>query len=276
MPTSPTCASPKCTNRSIGGDFIHCHKHAYATGNLQPRINPTMARQHLQKLTNAGATIHSISAASGIDRNVISHILNNQSKTIRQKTHRKLMAVTPAQTITSVPAWQIARRIRALRAAGWQMQEIASKAGVSRSALNHILRRNTIVHRDTALRIRDAYTQLAAQPVRPPTPWVSRQHWAKPMEWDDIDDPEEQRDGVALGRWNPTFVTASRVKPDEALHAKLEDLHAHYGTQKDLADALGYHPSSIAHHMNRESKTIDVDVYVHIMNHTPDQKENAA
>ncbi len=156
------------------------------------------------------------------------------------------------------------------------MQEIASKAGVSRSALNHILRRNTIVHRDTALRIRDTYTQLAAQPVRPPTPWVSRQHWAKPMEWDDIDDPEEQRDGVALGRWNPTFVTASRVKPDEALHAKLDALHAHYGTQKDLADALDVHPSSIAHHMNHESKTIDVGLYVHIMNHTPDQKENAA
>lgn len=276
--TRPKCASPKCTNRAHTTYTRYCAKHAYATGELNRRVDAAMARQRLQRIIDAGGTITGVSKATGVDRVPLKLLLSGKSKTIQQSTHRKIMSVTPGQTIAYVPAWQITRRIRALRAAGWQMQELVERTGLDKSALTMIStgRRET-VRRSTAIRIRDAYTQLANHPVRPPTQWVARQHWAKPMEWDDIDDPDEQRDGLALGRLNPTFVTANRVKPDDALHAKLADLHAHYGTQKSLADALGYHPSSIAHHMNRESKTIDVDVYVHIMNHQPQpEQEDAA
>lgn len=275
--TRPKCASPKCTNLAHTTYTRYCRKHAYATGELSRRVDAAMARQRLQRIINAGGTITGVSKATGVDRVPLKLLLSGKSKTIQQSTHRKIMSVTTGQTIAYVPAWQITRRIRALRAAGWQMQELVERTGLEKSALTAISAgRRDVIRRSTAIVIRDAYTQLAAQPVRPPTPWVSRQHWAKPMEWDNIDDPNEQRDGIALGRLNPEFVTANRVKPDEALHAKLADLHAHYGTQKNLADALDVHPSSIAHHMNHESKTIDVGLYVHIMNHQPDQKETAA
>lgn len=275
--TRPKCASPKCTNLAHTTYTRYCAKHAYATGELRHRVDAAMARQRLQKIINAGGTITGVSKATGVDRVPLKLLLSGKSKTIQQSTHRKIMSVSPGQTIAYAPAWQITRRIRALRAAGWQMQELVERTGLEKSALTAISAgRRDVVRRSTAVVIRDAYKEMSTHPVRPPTQWVARQHWAKPMEWDDIDDPNEQRDGVALGRWNPTFVTASRVKPDEALHAKLADLHAHYGTQKNLAHALGYHPSSIAHHMNRESKTIDVGLYVHIMNHQPDQKEHAA
>lgn len=275
--TRPKCASPKCTNLAHTTYTRYCRKHAYATGELSRRVDAAMARQRLQRIINAGGTITGVSKATGVDRVPLKLLLSGKSKTIQQSTHRKIMSVTTGQTIAYVPAWQITRRIRALRAAGWQMQELVERTGLEKSALTAISAgRRDVIRRSTAIVIRDAYAELAAQPVRPPTPWVARQHWAKPMEWDNIDDPDEHRDGIALGRLNPAFVTANRVKPDEALHAKLADLHAHYGTQKSLADALGYHPSSIAHHMNRESKTIDVDLYVHIMNHQPDQKEHAA
>lgn len=95
-------------------------------------------------------------------------------------------------------------------------------------------------------------------------------------EWDDVDDPDEHRDGVPLGRLAPTFVTASRVKADEELLAKLDALHAHYVTKKALATALGVHPSSIGHHLSRESKTIEVDLYAKIMNHQPQPKQEDA
>ena len=278
MPTRPTCASPKCTNKAHDQYVKYCNKHAYAKGVINPLVDATMARHHAQRLIDTGVTKHAIAQAAGISDDVTIRLMNGTATRIRRRIHDAIMAVTPRDAVQHIPTWQLARRIRALRAAGWRTTELAEHTGLSEATLlkiqtehwQHVRRRN-------ALRIRDTYTQLANHPVRPPTAWVARQHWAKPMEWDNIDDPNEHRDGLALGRLNPTFVTASRVKPDEALHAKLEDLHAHYGTQKRLADALGYHPSSIAHHMNRESKTIDVDVYVHIMNHQPQpEQEDAA
>lgn len=276
--TRPKCASPKCTNRAHTTYTRYCAKHAYMHGELKRRVDSTMARQRIQRIINAGGTITGIAKATGLSHTNLKHLMAGEYPTIQQSTHRKLMSVTPGQTIAYVPAWQITRRIRALRAAGWQIQELTEATGLEKSALTAISAgRRDVIRRSTAIVIRDAYAELSTQPVRPPTQWVARQHWAKPMEWDNIDDPDEHRDGIALGRLNPTFVTASRVKPDDALHAKLDALHAHYGTQKNLANALGYHPSSIAHHMNRESKTIDVDVYVHIMNHQPQpEQEDAA
>lgn len=275
--TRPKCASPKCTNLAHTTYTRYCRKHAYAYGELSRRVDAAMARQRLQRIINAGGTITGVSKATGVDRVPLALLLSGESKTIQQSTHRKIMSVTAGQTIAYVPAWQITRRIRALRAAGWQMQELVERTGLEKSALTAISAgRRDVVRRSTAIVIRDAYKELSTQPVRPPTPWVARQHWALPMEWDNIDDPDEHRDGIALGRLNPAFVTASRVKPDKALRTKLSELRAHYGTQKALADALGYHPSSIAHHMNHESKTIDVALYVHIMNHKPNQKETAA
>lgn len=277
MPTSPTCASPKCTNKAHDHYVLYCNKHAYAKGILNPLVDATMARHHAQRLIDTGVTKHAIAQAAGISDDVMIRLMNGTATRIRRRIHDAIMAVTPRESVQHIPTWQLARRIRALRAAGWRTTELVEHTGLSDSTLLKIQHEHwQHVRRRNALRIRDAYAELSTQPVRPPTAWVARQHWAKPMEWDDIDDPDEQRDGIALGRLNPEFVTANRVKPDEALHAKLADLHAHYGTQKNLADALGYHPSSIAHHMNRESKTIDVDVYIRIMNHQPDQKEDAA
>lgn len=277
MTTSPTCASPKCTNKAHDQYVLYCNKHAYAKGVINPRVDATMARHHAQRLIDTGVTKCGIAEAAGISDDTILSLMAGTTKKLRRRTHNAIMAVTPREAVQHIPTWQLARRIRALRAAGWRTPELAEHTGLSEATLLKIQNEHwQHVRRRNALRIRDTYTQLANHPVRPPTAWVARQHWAKPMEWDNIDDPNEHRDGIALGRLNPTFVTANRVKPDEALHAKLDALHAHYGTQKSLADALGYHPSSIANHMNRQSKTIDVDVYVHIMNHQPDQKENAA
>lgn len=201
MPTSPTCASPKCTNKAHDQYVKYCNKHAYAKGAINPLVDATMARHHAQRLIDTGVTKCGIAETAGISHDVMIRLMNGTATRLRRRTHNAIMAVTPRESVQHIPTWQLARRIRALRAAGWRTTELVEHTGLSDSTLLKIQHEHwQHTSRRVALRIRDVYTQLANHPVRPPTAWVARQHWAKPMEWDDIDDPDEQRDGIALGR----------------------------------------------------------------------------
>lgn len=96
------------------------------------------------------------------------------------------------------------RRLQALHRVGWSSQEIGDRLGVTRIAVNNLMRREGPVRRSTAERIAALYDQMWDQvpPVRTGKAAGVRPRdmaraaalgWALPMQWDDetIDDPDE-------------------------------------------------------------------------------------
>ena len=94
------------------------------------------------------------------------------------------------------------RRLQALHRVGWSSQEIGDRLGVTRIAVNNLMRREGPVRRSTAERIAALYDQVWDQvpPVRTGKAAGVRPRdmaraaalgWALPMQWDDetIDDP---------------------------------------------------------------------------------------
>lgn len=94
-----------------------------------------------------------------------------------------------------VPALGSQRRIRALAAIGWPFAQISAELG--RKATHEsiaTLLRQAWVQRETANRIDAVYRRLCMTPG--PNPTVAKRaqlnHWAPPLAWDDIDDPDEE------------------------------------------------------------------------------------
>lgn len=276
----PKCASPKCELQASNRSHGYCIKHAYATGAIRPRVDSTMARQKLLTLLEAGSTLPSISEAIGVDSTTLHRIRHGESKTILRKNHDAIMQADPRKTIITVPAWQLTRRIRALRAAGWTLQDLADHTGLTKTHLSRIsCGDSTRVLRRTAIAIRDAYTDLSAKPIRPASTNIQRRRWALPFEWDNIDDPNEHRDKPPMGDHYPVFVRDEIVKIDGLIHTKLNELIDHYGTRKQTSIALGFHGDRVAYILSGKSPTISLDYYLTIMNHQPQpqpEQEGAA
>lgn len=97
-----------------------------------------------------------------------------------------------------VPALGTQRRIQALVALGWTMQELDNHLGRSQGYLHNVLR-NDRVHTATAALVSGLYDRLCMV-VPQGVPGVrTRQRnrarargWAPPLAWDDIDDPTER------------------------------------------------------------------------------------
>ena len=161
---------------------------------------------------------------AGIPEQTITRILAAGTEaTIHRTTRDKLIhAAQVAQKWTYVG---LRRRVRALCAIGWTDRQIAEAGGTSQVSI-HALRTGRTTHhkRDFALRVIGAYAKLSAK--LPPTSdphargyatksrnRASREGWAPPIAWDDIDidDPDATPDP---GWSEPT-------RP--SLHALIED-----------------------------------------------------
>lgn len=100
----------------------------------------------------------------------------------------------------------VLRRLHALRAIGWRLQDIADAIGVTTGALSSLLykdRRHTHVTRALYERVQATYDRMSATPG--PSP-VTRDRalesgHAPPLAWDDdtIDDPDAEPVGVWTG-----------------------------------------------------------------------------
>lgn len=96
----------------------------------------------------------------------------------------------------TVPAIGTIRRIRALRALGWSVLDIAETAGLPDKTIRNPCHRGTSVYRSTADAIARAYDQLSMSIPAGPyhergRRYAARQGWAPPLAWDEgsIDDP---------------------------------------------------------------------------------------
>ena len=220
-PSTTKCARPTCPNVGFSTRGGYCVKHAYIEGGSQKRIPAHHARTIIQKHLDAGHPISRIAEHTGVARNALRSILNGTSKTVRKSTLDKLATADP--TPERVPAWRAARRIKSLRAAGHHVTELVAGIGLSNTSMNHIINGtwDTILA-TTFQRVDDYYRAHELDPARPATPKVIRKGWPLPLDWDDIDNPDDpadtRRDGPHLtwdtiqtirGKVNATSISAT-------------------------------------------------------------------
>ena len=243
------CARPGCHRTGRKSARGYCRAHAYALGIFTPRIDAEPARHHIRKLQTQGMTRAAIARQAGISESAVNTLFNSR-KTIHPNTHKAILAVTPQPT-GILPALVYNRRIRALRAAGHTLHEIADYTGLDRTTITGLsYDRWDTVTQTTADRIRQAYDQLAYQPVRPARADVAKYNWPKPFEWDNIDDPDEQ--------------PKERVAVTPAITRRLNYLLQHLGTKKAVAEHIGIHESTVRHILNGhvESTRADIDTAI--------------
>lgn len=218
---------PKLTGRG------YCHKHVDMLNIHRPKVPADQAKKRLQEITSRGFTLTEIASITGVNRSTLSHLNNQDGKGLRRDTYEMLdkmdIAGEPCRA-----AWPIRRRMQALLAAGVKTREIAEEAGISISIIQRITFRDKAeVDPATSQALKAAYEKLSARPVRPASTSIKYQAWPLPMEWVDIDDPEEshepERNRIRLTAKKPTRLVQSRIR----------DLVEYHGDYKTVGEIVG-------------------------------------
>lgn len=240
------CARPGCHRTGRKTARGYCCAHAYAEGIFTTRVPAEPACQHVQKLLDAGSTKSSIARAAGISLTTMRKLCAG-CDTISARTHKSIMAITAPPTPGILPALAYNRRIRALRAAGYTVPEIADHTGLDEATITGLSHdwRDTVTQ-TTADRIRHTYNQLAHKPVRPASTRVAKYNWPKPYDWDNIDDPEEQ--------------PHTRVTLTPATTRRLNYLLEHLGTKKAVGEYIGIHENTVRYITNGHADTVSADI----------------
>lgn len=172
-------------------------------------VDAQPARDHVQGLVDAGATVAQIARATGdrVKRAQIARLLYgnpyNQGKVVRQlqpATAQHLLAVTEADALgqlTFTSAVGTHRRVHALAARGFTRSDIADRLGISESATYNWMTRSTVTTA-VADRMRRVYEDMCMKEgTSELMRWRAlRLGWAPPLAWDEdsIDDPDGQPD----------------------------------------------------------------------------------
>lgn len=239
MPKTPKnhiCKHGACTNLAPVGYKGYCVKHAYYTGAIQKKVPATKARQRIQQLIDEGHSFNAIADMTGVTRHTIKSIWTAEFPTCRRRVYDQIMHPDPTarRDRSTEPAWPVQRRIRALRAAGWSIQDIAAGAGVSVAGLYKIARPETQrVEVGFANKVKALYTQHECDPLKvPASTAIGWKMWPKPMDWNNIDDPNED---ARASEWNPRITVR---KQHQVKAARVLD---HYKTKTAAAEATDTH-----------------------------------
>ncbi|WP_297453338.1 hypothetical protein [uncultured Corynebacterium sp.] len=194
----------------------YCRKHAKTenAANTYHPSGPTITRLHT--LLAAGWSCAAIADTVGISIYSVYNLRDGKRSTVRKTTADGIARINPhTRTGASwVPAWPTQRRLHALQAAGWTQTEIATNTGLAQALISKISTGRVNITHPTAQAINTLWDQVAHQPVAgPPTPLAKRRKWATPMEWDNIDNPNEHHPPAGNKRkWQHTEISYPRLK----------------------------------------------------------------
>lgn len=208
------CKRPTCSRLEHVGHRGFCSQHfrqdqkeRAARGEWIPgRVPAGPTIDHVDKLLAAGWTLVRLANATGLTHSFYSHF--RSKTTIRAYTEARILAVKPndcGQLAHSspgsgrrVPSVGTIRRIRALRAVGYTVEQIARESGLNRSNLKMIcINEQPTVFIETAHAVAEAFKRLEMTPA-PASRAASRgrnyarkRGWPAPLAWDEdsIDDP---------------------------------------------------------------------------------------
>lgn len=187
------CVRPGCTRTGNPRYRNYCRTHAEHLRIIQPRLPADKPRQHLQNLLNHGASLKSIAEATGANYITLHNLKQGKTPTVSATTAQRVLSLTQPPQQYRQPAWPTMRKLQSLRAAGWTLDELANHTGISRSNISYI---STGAWDTVTPHIHNAaektWQELSAKPIRPPAKNLIPFNWPLPMEWDDINDPDEK------------------------------------------------------------------------------------
>lgn len=195
MSQQRTCARPTCDRIAHKSGKGHCLTHAQALGIIKPYIPRDKALRAVQSKLDQGHTIWSLATAAGLHKTVLYKFMAGPDTAwgtngMAQPTYQAILNAPLNPTYS--PGWPVSRRVQALRAAGHSMQELVDGTGVSQQLLTRLSFRNpkrveTAVHE----KIMAFYEEHELDEARPENPRTAKHKWPAPLDWDDIDDPDE-------------------------------------------------------------------------------------
>lgn len=192
------CRCTPCTQAATKDRDRHRRLKAYGRPHPQ-KTDATPARRHIQTLLKKGLTKAEISHHAAIAHQTITRILDGQ-KTIINTTSDAILTVKPADRTKpagKTHATGSRRRIQALAAIGYPLEEQARIAGIHPDKPRHLLKQKYV-----GTEVAEAITTMFNRLQLTPNPDNSRaatqarniaraNGWLPPMCWDEhlIDDP---------------------------------------------------------------------------------------
>lgn len=192
------CRCTPCTDDATQKRDRHRRLEAY--GRPRPhKVPAAAARKHIRSLLKQGMTKAEIAHHSANAHQTISRILDGQ-KTIINHTSESILKVTSEDRTKpegKTNATGTIRRVQALAAIGYPLEEQAKLAGIHPDKPRHVLKQKYI-RAETAQAIADVFTRLQMTPNPVPSRAATRARaiaqingWLPPLAWDEdlIDNP---------------------------------------------------------------------------------------
>lgn len=199
------CQRPNCTNLARANTPV-CDKHVIEwrrqRGLTWVPIGP--AREHLQRLRDAGMSWKRIAELSGVNSWTVRNVIHVDQDHVRISTARGLLSVpVPGREVdvafpgAQIPGLGTQRRLRALVALGYSNQQLAAEIDYPKSQFQRLLSGEFDVTAAVARKAEAVFQRLQMQP--PPDGYAAnrarlraqRRGWAVPWAWneDDLDNP---------------------------------------------------------------------------------------
>lgn len=176
------------------GRRYNSRRHLLQATGRRLTVEPDRAAAHIRFLLGNGASWPTL-VQRGICGGTIRSLLGQAPPRIRRSTEQKILAVRLYDVIAPLypmPALGSVRRLRALVAIGYQVNQLAAALGSHLSHVRLLLNGHTeTVAARFARRIAETYDRLSMTPGTSERSRARAQRlgWAPPLAWDDIDDP---------------------------------------------------------------------------------------
>lgn len=204
------------------------------------RIDATQTRTHIERLIATGWTQAQIARAASLAHHIIGDVRRGQ-ETVANATALAVLSVeigpAPAD-VRDVDATGTMRRLRALVAIGWPIEQLAPQLGIFSTALGNIARGELAsVRLTTAATVAFHYQRL----IRRPGPsnrtriLARKRGWYGPTAWDGsaIDDPAAQPETA------DPYKPADRYRRDPDRMREIEHLRLLGESVPSIAKQLG-------------------------------------
>lgn len=230
-----TCSRPKCTGKlwAPSGEHELCQPHWSRSGHARKNGGAVpFPHEHVQDLIDRGYSIDSIRRVAGISHSTLSESMR-LNRPLTEYSYRKLMNADMEQCLRQ-PAWRAQRRLRALAVIGIPAKEISAGTGISKGAINSICAGYTrSITRENLQKIVRFYQQHEFDVPDAYHGHVTNSGWAPPLQWDDIDDPDENHHNLRAK------VTATSIK------RRVADMRADGMTWAEIGDVFDTSAASI-------------------------------
>lgn len=245
------CRLPECVNENYR--YMSRLRLEHHRGQRR-RCDATQTRHHIERLLAAGWTQAQIARAAGLVHHLISDIRRGK-QTIANNTAYAILTVPigpPPAGTRDVDATGTMRRLRALVAIGWPIEQLAPQLGIYPTALGNIARGELRSVRATTA---DAVALLYQHLVRQPGPsnrsriLARKKGWHGPLAWEAIDDPNEQPETDGQ--------TNVQRRRKAAIDLELVAIRTAQGRSAgEIADELGCHKRSVV----RARRRVETDL----------------